>query len=75
MVKIYEDSSHPIDFVAKTDIKEGEQISFDYTTTEWDMGAPFTDAATGEIYARSLHGGIPSCCSRKGRANRLSAVG
>mmetsp|Transcript_20699 Transcript_20699/g.47998 ORF Transcript_20699/g.47998 Transcript_20699/m.47998 type:complete len:219 (-) Transcript_20699:64-720(-) len=48
LVKIFEDSSHPIDFVAARDIEEGEQISFDYTTTEWDMGAPFTDAVTGK---------------------------
>ena len=34
--------------MAARDIDEGEEISFDYTTVEWDMGAPFTDAATGE---------------------------
>ena len=33
--------------MAKRDIEEGEELSFDYTTTEWDMGAPFTDAASG----------------------------
>lgn len=37
--------------------QEGEQISFDYTTTEWDMGAPFTGTETSTerpSYLRSL---------------------
>ena len=29
-------------------IVEDEPLSFDYNTTEWDMGEPFTDWATGD---------------------------
>ena len=36
-----------VDFVALRDIARGESLTFDYTTTEWDMGEPFTDAETG----------------------------
>lgn len=47
MVRIVEMTSHPVDFVALRDIAEGEDLTFDYTTTEWEMNAGFTDAETG----------------------------
>ena len=46
-INVVEMSSHPIDFVALRPIAEGEAISFDYSTTEWAMVAPFVDHETG----------------------------
>ena len=54
-VSIVELSSHPIDFIALTPIKAGEALSFDYSTTEWSMAAPFVDHATGVEVAGFSH--------------------
>jgi SET domain-containing protein len=46
--RIVELSARPIDIVALRRIGAGEDISFDYTTTEWELaGGGFVDAATG----------------------------
>jgi hypothetical protein len=47
MVRIVEMTSHPVDFIAVRDIAEGESLTFDYTTTEWEMNSGFNDAETG----------------------------
>eukprot|EP00966_Prymnesium_polylepis_P288887 6672872-Prymnesium_polylepis.1 len=46
-VRLVDYSREPIDFVALRDIREGEALSIDYTTTEYVMGAPFVDEASG----------------------------
>jgi hypothetical protein len=46
--RIVEPSSHPIDIVALRRIDAGEEISFDYTTMEWELAdGGFVDAASG----------------------------
>ena len=46
--RIVEPSEHPIDIVALRPIRRGEEISFDYTTTEWELSnGGFVDAASG----------------------------
>mmetsp|Transcript_24900 Transcript_24900/g.80460 ORF Transcript_24900/g.80460 Transcript_24900/m.80460 type:complete len:212 (-) Transcript_24900:259-894(-) len=46
--RIVEPSAHPIDIVALRRIGVGQEISFDYTTVEWELaGGGFVDAATG----------------------------
>lgn len=41
-------SERPIEFVALRSIEEGEQFSFDYTTTEWELqGGGFIDHKSG----------------------------
>lgn len=48
-IRIDELSSHPIDIVSLRHIDEGETLSFNYCTTEWDMAAPFEDSETRMI--------------------------
>mmetsp|Transcript_45848 Transcript_45848/g.90839 ORF Transcript_45848/g.90839 Transcript_45848/m.90839 type:complete len:198 (+) Transcript_45848:78-671(+) len=38
---------HAIEIIALRDIAPGDELSFDYSTTEWDMAAPFVDVGTG----------------------------
>merc|ERR1712032_1253318 len=40
-------TTHPVDVVAMRDIAVGEDLSFDYNTTEWEMGCTFTDRKSG----------------------------
>mmetsp|Transcript_2305 Transcript_2305/g.4809 ORF Transcript_2305/g.4809 Transcript_2305/m.4809 type:complete len:171 (-) Transcript_2305:131-643(-) len=40
--------SEQLEFRALRDIQSGEDLTFDYNTTEWDMNSPFTDAESGE---------------------------
>jgi SET domain-containing protein len=35
------EKSPTIEFVALKPIQEGEQLTFDYNSTEWDMASPF----------------------------------
>jgi hypothetical protein len=37
----------PVEFLALRRIEAGETLSFDYTTTEWESAAPFTDSESG----------------------------
>ena len=42
-------NASPIEFVALRAIAQGDDLSFDYTTTEWDMmDGGFVDATTGQ---------------------------
>lgn len=46
-VKVVPDSEHPIQFRALRVIPQGEQLAFDYTTTEWELeSGGFVDFAT-----------------------------
>merc|ERR1711998_445553 len=45
-IRIVDMSSHPIDFVATRTIERGEPISFDYSTTEWELSEPFVDSVS-----------------------------
>jgi hypothetical protein len=54
-IRIDELSSHPIDMVALRDIDENEALTFNYTTTEWDMASPFTDNETGRAVQGFKH--------------------
>jgi len=40
-------SDSQVSFFAARHIEKGEELSFDYTTTEWESAAPFTDSHTG----------------------------
>jgi len=46
-VRIVEFASSPVDFVALREIQPGEGLSIDYSATEWVLGEPFVDEATG----------------------------
>lgn len=54
-VVVYDDSSHPIDIVAIQDIPKGADLTFDYNTSEWELGAPFEDCESGQYCAGFRH--------------------
>ena len=45
------DDHHLIVLESKSDINKGEEITFDYTTTEINLAEPFTDDTTGKRVA------------------------
>lgn len=44
-----------LDVTACRDIQEGENLEFDYCTTEYEMSSPFVDADTGRLVAGFKH--------------------
>ena len=53
-MRSFDPDPNPVDLVAVRDIRKGEQLSFNYCTTEWDMGASFVDAETG-LLVKGFH--------------------
>jgi len=54
-VVVYDESSHPIDIVAIQDIPKGMDLTFDYNTSEWELGAPFEDCESGQYCSGFKH--------------------
>lgn len=45
-----------VELVARVDIPEGGEVTFDYNTTEWDMAHPFTCACGSPSCAGTVRG-------------------
>lgn len=45
-VRVFDSSSHPVEFVALRDIQKGETLSINYNANEWHTSSPFVDEAT-----------------------------
>ncbi|KPI90751.1 hypothetical protein ABL78_0187 [Leptomonas seymouri] len=55
-VRVGESGTGTFDFVTIREVAEGDMVTFNYATTEWDMSSPFTCLCGSSMCAGSMQG-------------------